>query len=54
MKNSLIEIQNNLQGINGKWMKSRIKSVIWKIRKQKNNQSEQQTEKNPPPPKKMR
>ena len=34
MKDTLIEIENNLQGNNVEWMKPRIKSIIWNIRKQ--------------------
>ena len=45
MKDTLIEIKNNLQGINSRVMKPRIKPMIWNIRKQKNKQSEQQEEK---------
>ena len=45
MKDTLIEIKNNLQGNKVEWMKPRMKSSIWNIRKQKNNQSEQQEEK---------
>ena len=35
MKDTLIEIKNNLQGTRVEWMKLRIKSMIWNIRKQK-------------------
>ena len=35
MKDTPIEIKNNLQGNNSRWMKQRIKSMIWNIRKQK-------------------
>ena len=35
MKDTLIEIKNNLQGTSVEWMKLRIKSMIWNIRKQK-------------------
>ena len=35
VKDTLTEIKNNLQGITVEWMKLRIKSVIWNIRKQK-------------------
>ena len=35
MKDTLIEIKNNLQGNSTEWMKPRIKSMIWNIRKQK-------------------
>ena len=35
MKGTLTEIKNNLQGNNSRWMKPRIKSIIWNIRKQK-------------------
>ena len=45
MKSTLLEIKNNLQGKRVSCMKQRIKSIIWIIRKQKNNQSEQQEEK---------
>ena len=47
MKGTLVEIQNNLQGINNRVTKLRIKSIIWNIRKEKNIQSEQQEKKNP-------
>ena len=45
MKDTLIEIKNNLQGNNSRVysiLLSRIKSMIWNIRKKKNNYSEQQ------------
>ena len=29
MKNTISEMKNTLEGINGSWMKQRIKSVIW-------------------------
>ena len=35
MKETLIEIKNSLQGNNRKWMKTRIKSMTWNIRKKK-------------------
>ena len=35
MKDTLIDIKDNLQGNNSKWMKPRIKSMIWNIRKHK-------------------
>ena len=35
MKDTLNEIKNNLQGTIVEWMKPRIKSMIWNIRKQK-------------------
>ena len=35
MKDTLTEIKNNLQGSRVEWMKPRIKSIIWNIRKQK-------------------
>ena len=35
MKDTLIEIKNNLQGKTVEWMKLRTKSMIWNIRKQK-------------------
>ena len=35
MKDTLIEIKNNSQEITVEWTKSKIKSAIWKIRKQK-------------------
>ena len=35
MKDTLIEIKNNLQGTSVEWMKLRIKSMIWIIRNQK-------------------
>ena len=34
-KDSLTEIKNNLQGNYSEWMKPRIKSMIWNIRKPK-------------------
>ena len=43
MKDTLIEIKNNLQGkTTVEWMKLRIKSMIWNIKRQKNNHAEQQ------------
>ena len=33
IKDTLIEMQNNVQGNNSEWMKLRIKSIIWNIRK---------------------
>ena len=35
MKDTLIEINNNLQGNNSRMVKPRIKPMIWNIRKQK-------------------
>ena len=35
MRDTLIEIKNNLQGNNSRVMKQSIKSMIWNIRKQK-------------------
>ena len=35
IKDTLIEMQNNVQGNNSEWMKRRIKSIIWNIRKKK-------------------
>ena len=35
MEDTLTEIKNNLQGRTVEWMKLRIKSTIWNIRKQK-------------------
>ena len=35
MKDTLIEIKNNLQGTTVEWMKPRIKIMIWNIRKKK-------------------
>ena len=35
MKGTLIAIKNLLQGTTVKWMKPRIKSMTWNIRKQK-------------------
>ena len=32
IKDTLIEIKNNLQGKNIEWMKPRIKSMIWNTR----------------------
>ena len=37
MKDTLIEIKNNLQGNNSKVDEAAIKSMIWNIRKQKTN-----------------
>ena len=34
-KDTLIEIKNSLQGNNVEWMKLRVKSMIWNIRKKK-------------------
>ena len=39
MKDTRAEIKNNLQGNTVEWMKPRIKSMIWNIRKQKTNQN---------------
>ena len=44
-KGTLIEIKTIYRKTTVEWMKLRIKSMIWNIRKQKNNQSEQQEEK---------
>ena len=50
-KDTLIEIQNNLQETTVEWMKSRIKSMIWNIRKQKttnqNKKKKREFKKNP-------
>ena len=35
-KDILIETKNNLQGTTVEWMKPKIKSMIWNIRKKKN------------------
>ena len=35
MKDTLTEIKNNLQGSTVEWIKLRIRSAIWNIRKQK-------------------
>ena len=35
MKDTLMEIENNLQETTVKWMKPRVKSMIWNIKKQK-------------------
>ena len=35
MKDTLIKIKDNLQGTTVEWMKLRIKSMIWNIRKKK-------------------
>ena len=45
MKDILIEIKNIYRETAVQWMKPTINSMIWNIRKQKNNQSEQQEEK---------
>ena len=39
IKGTLTEIKNNLQGNNSRWMKPRIKSIIWNTRKQTNKQA---------------
>ena len=44
MKDTLSEIKT-IYRETIQWMKPRIKSMIWNIRKQKNNQSEQQEDK---------
>ena len=48
-KDTLIEIQNNLQGNNRtiyrvEWMKLRIKSMIWNIRKPKSTRRKKNSE----------
>ena len=51
MKVTLSEIKKNLQGLTVEWMKLRIKSMIWDIRKQKttnqNNKKEKELKRNP-------
>ena len=47
MKHILIEIKNNYRETIVKWMKPRIKSMIWNIRKQKTtNQNKKKESKN--------
>ena len=48
-KDTVIEIKNNLQGPTMEWMKPRIKSMIWNIRKQKTT-NQNKKKKVPPPP----
>ena len=47
IKDTLIEIKNNLQGNTIEWMKPRVKSMIWNIRNQKttnqNNKKKKRT-----------
>ena len=49
MKDTLIEIKNNLQGNNSRVGEVRIKSVIWNIKKQKttnqNNKKKKESQK---------
>ena len=49
MKDTLIEIKNNLRGNKSRWMKLRIKSMSWNIRKQKttnqNNKKKEESKK---------
>ena len=47
MKDTLIEIKNNLQGTAVEWMKLRIKSNDLEHKETKNNQSQQEEKKNP-------
>ena len=47
MKDTLNEIKNNLQGTIVEWMKPRIKSRIWNIRKQKTTTQNNKKKKNP-------
>ena len=47
MKDTLIEIKNNLQGNNSRVDKARIKSMIWNIRKQKTTNHNNKKKKNP-------
>ena len=52
-KDTLIEIQNNLQGNNRtiyrvEWMKLRIKSMIWNIRKKETTTQNNKKKKEPP------
>ena len=45
MKDTLIEIKNNLQGNNSRMDEAKIKSMIWNIRKQKStNQNTKEKE----------
>ena len=45
MKDTPIEIKNNLQGHNNRWIKLRMKSRIWNIRKKKTtNQNKKKKE----------
>ena len=49
MKDTLIEIKTSLQETTVEWMKPRIKSMIWNIRKQKmTNQNTKKKKKQPP------
>ena len=47
MKDTLIEIKNNLQEKTVEWMKPRIKSMIWNIRKKKQPIRTTRRKKNP-------
>ena len=47
-KGTLIKIRNNLQGKTVEWMKLRIKSMTWNVRKQKTTmQNKKKKKKNP-------
>ena len=47
VKDKLIEINNNLQETIVGWMKLRIKSMIWNIRKQKSSNQKTRKKENP-------
>ena len=47
MKDTLTEIKNNLQGSTVEWIKLRIRSAIWNIRKQKTTMQNNEEIKNP-------
>ena len=47
VKDKLIEINNNLQEAIVGWMKLRIKSMIWNIRKQKSSNQKTRKKENP-------
>ena len=47
MEGTLIAIKNHLQGNTKEWMKLRIKSMIWNIRKKKTTNQNKKKKKNP-------
>ena len=58
MKDTIIEIKNNLQGNNSRVDETRIKLIIWNTRKQKttnqNKKKKTESKKNPKNPKPRR
>ena len=47
IKNTITEMKNTLQGINSRVDEQRIKSAIWKLRKQKTPQHNSKKKKEP-------